>query len=513
MRDTYKILKYLRLSIDDGEGESNSIQYQRKLIDGYIEENFKGKQYYVDEIVDDGYSGTNFKRPGITRALELLNSGKFNCIIVKDLSRLGRDHIQIGNYIEHIFPAMEVRVISVNDQYDSDEHIGAPGGIDIALKNLIYELYSKDLSQKVKAARRVIMKKGKYNAPFAIYGYHKSNDSLVIDEYAGAIVARLFDMIDSGLSPTKVASIMNSEGVLTPAEYKKSQNYKRKWIQDDKKPCWNDGMIRRIISDEKYTGKMVLGKTERLKVGDPCSARRRPADEWVVVENTHPAIVSQAKFESVSKKVHTKPKHHGNNINHKPGIYYCANCGHTLSKSAKKNIALKCRYSVMSTESECISEKILLTDIQNVLGKILVKQFGVMQAAAKRYKESIKASSSISVDAINGEITILKKRRFASYEKFKDGDLSRTELDEIRNDISGRLEELQELLKAADKQEEFSEVKAHKADIVLNYGDENNFDENFINYFVKKVMVHKNKQLDITWNFGLNEFLDTKGGV
>lgn len=138
MDNTYRILKYLRISIDDeGDGESNSIQYQRKLLDGYIEEYFAGRKIYVQEIVDDGYSGTNFKRPGITRALELLNSGKFNCIIVKDLSRFGRDHIQVGNYLEHIFPAMEIRVISINDQYDSDEHIGSPGGIDIALKNLI----------------------------------------------------------------------------------------------------------------------------------------------------------------------------------------------------------------------------------------------------------------------------------------------------------------------------------------------------------------------------------------
>ena len=128
METSYKILKYLRLSIDDeGDGESNSITYQRKLVDGYIESNFVGRQIIVDEIVDDGYSGTNFNRPGITRALELLKAGKFNCIIVKDLSRFGRDHIQVGNYLEHIFPAMEIRVISVNDQYDSDEHIGSPG--------------------------------------------------------------------------------------------------------------------------------------------------------------------------------------------------------------------------------------------------------------------------------------------------------------------------------------------------------------------------------------------------
>ena len=513
MKETYKILKYLRLSIDDdGDGESNSIQYQRKLIDGYIDEHFKGKQLYIDEIVDDGYSGTNFRRPGITRALELLNSGKFNCIIVKDLSRLGRDHIQIGNYLEHIFPAMEIRVISINDQYDSDEHIGSPGGIDIALKNLIYELYSKDLSQKVKAARQTIMKSGKYNAPFAIYGYFKQSGTLIIDENTAPIVARIFDMIDSGFTTTQVASILNDEGVMTPAEYKKSLNYKRKWIRGEGKIYWTDSTIRRIISDEKYTGKMVLGKTERLKVGDPCSARRKSVDKWIVVENTHPAIVSQAKFESVGKKVHTHIKHHGNNVNHKTNIYYCANCGHALSKSGKINVALKCRYSIMSSDSKCVNEYIQLNEIKSVLGKILVKQFGIMQSQAKAYKENIETNSAVSLDSIKAEIEGLKRQRFSTYEKFKDGNISREELDEVRSRISNRLDELDNLLKTADKKEEVSELKTHKAEIILNYGDEDVFDDNFINYFVKKVMVHKDKQLDITWNFGLGEFLDETGG-
>ena len=324
MENTYKVLKYLRLSIDDeNEGESNSIQYQRKLIDEYISEHFNDKRLFVDEIVDDGYSGTNFHRPGITKALELLKDGKFDCIIVKDLSRLGRDHIKIGNYLEHIFPAMEIRVISINDQYDSDEHIGSPGGIDIALKNLIYELYSKDLSQKVKAARLTIMKTGKYNAPFPIYGYFKYNDSLIIDGVSGRIVARLFDMLDSGISPTAVAATFNAEWILTPADYKKSQNCTRKWKYDEKKSYWTDGTVRRIASDEKYTGKMVFGKTERLKVGDPCSARRKPVEQWIVVENTHPAIVSKEKFGRVAEKIHTRKNHHGNKINHKPSIFCC----------------------------------------------------------------------------------------------------------------------------------------------------------------------------------------------
>lgn len=513
MDNTYKILKYLRLSIDDeGDGESNSIQNQRKLLDGYIEEHFVGRKIFADEIVDDGYSGTNFKRPGITRALEMLNSGKFNCIIIKDLSRFGRDHIQVGNYLEHIFPAMEIRVISINDQYDSDEYIGAPGGIDIALKNLIYELYSKDLSQKVKAARRTIMKTGKYNAPFALYGYQKHNNSLIIDSVAGNVIMRMFEMLDTGYSTTQVATIFNSEEIPTPAEYKKAQNIKRKWNSAEKKAYWTDTTIRRLATDERYTGKMIFGKKERTKVGDPCSAKAKPPEEWIVIDDTHPALVTKERFESVNKNIHIRSKHHGNKVNHTPGIYCCGNCGHVLQKSGHKNITLKCRYSVMSAESKCLCEGIKLDDLHEILKNILSKQFEIMQCEAKKYKQSIYATSGGSTDVINGEIVKLKKERFTSYEKFKNGEISREELDAIRGNIAERMVELEELLKNADADVEISEIKTHRADTILNYGPEYEFDERFINYFIKQVKIHNDKVLDITWNFGLDEFLNKFGG-
>lgn len=513
METTYKILKYLRLSLDDeGDGESNSIQYQRKLIDGYIEEHFKDKKIFVDEIVDDGYSGTNFKRPGITKALELLNAGKFDCIIVKDLSRFGRDHIQVGNYLEHIFPAMEVRVISINDQYDSDEHIGSPGGIDIALKNLIYELYSKDLSQKVKAARRTIMKTGKFNAPYAFYGYQKHNDSLIIDAVSGRVMMRIFELLDTGNSTTQVAAIFNAEGIPTPSEYKKMQNVKRRWNYGDKKAYWTDTTIRKLATDERYTGKSIFGKTERTKVGDPCSAKRKPPEEWVVVENTHPALVTQERFDRVNANIHTRINHHGNKVNHKHSIYCCGHCGHTLQKSGKVNVTLKCRYSVMSAEKECLSDGIKLKELRELLKTILSKQFAVMQCEAKQYKTSISGGSGVSVDVVQGEIAMLKKQRFNAYEKFKNGDITREELDEIRGTIAKRMDDLDKLSKTADAEVEISEIKTHKADTILNYGNEEEFDDNFINYFVKRVKVHNDKVVDITWNFGLDEFLNEAGG-
>lgn len=448
----------------------------------------------------------------MARALELLNTGKFHCIIVKDLSRFGRDHIQVGNYIEHIFPAMGIRVISVNDHYDSNEHIGAPGGIDIAIKNLIYELYSKDLSQKVKAARRTIMKTGKYNSPFAMYGYLKSNGSLVIDNESGAIVRRIFDMLDSNISTTQVAAIFNDEGISTPAEYKEMQQCVRKWNYGDKKSCWTDVTIRRIAADERYTGNMVSGKRKRTVVGDPCSAKRIPAKEWVVVPNTHPALVSQEKFDRVGERIHIRNKHRENQVNHKPSIYRCGNCGHALQKTGSKNITLRCRYSIMNHSAECLSEGINLNELLDILKMILEKQFCIMQTEAANYKAALRNHNGMTVDEVEKKLAQLKAQRFHAYERYKNGDCFRQELDTIREKIAEHMNELEAVSKSVDEQVEASEIKTHKADVILNYGNEQKFDENFIQYFVKEVRIFNDKRLEVQWNFGLDEFLEDRGG-
>lgn len=218
------------------------------------------------------------------------------------------------------------------------------------------------------------------------------NDSLIIDDVSGRIVARLFDMLDSGISPTSVAATFNAEGILTPADYKKLQNCTRKWKYDEKKSYWTDGTVRRIASDEKYTGKMVLGKTERLKVGDPCSARRKPAEQWIVVENTHPAIVSKEKFDRVAEKIHTRKNHHGNKINHKPSIYCCGYCGHTLQKSGKKNLS----------ES---SSSMLSAVVKNGLGENMPVMLGLAENKSNPYCVYIYEKGKVR----KGEVSELRK--------------------------------------------------------------------------------------------------------
>ena len=165
----------------------------------------------------------------------------------------------------------------------------------------------------------------------------------------------------------------------------------------------------------------------------------------------------------------------------------------------------------MNTESDCLREGMKLADIQELMKIILVKQFGIMQLQAKKYKESIGSDSRVSAEVIEGEMAKLKRQRFNSYEKFKNGNISREELDEIRDAVAKRMKELEVLSNNMFEQAEISEVKTHKADIILNYTDEDEFSEDFIKYFVKKVEIYNDKQIKITWNFGLDEFLNEKG--
>ena len=177
----YVIAKYLRLSLEDGDldpiekDESNSISNQRKLLDNFIKQRITDKKLKVLEFVDDGKSGTSFERPAVSNLLALAKQGKINCIIVKDFSRWGRDYIAVGDYLEQIFPFLQIRFISVNDDYDSDTlQYGSAGMVDVGFKNIMHDLYSKELSQKMKLTKQQLFASGKYHSSFSFYGYLKS---------------------------------------------------------------------------------------------------------------------------------------------------------------------------------------------------------------------------------------------------------------------------------------------------------------------------------------------------
>ena len=250
---------YLRLSRDDGDKEeSGSITGQRELLRDYISQHPELREYAIR--IDDGFSGSTFERPGFQKMIEDVKAGRTDCIVVKDLSRFGRNYLDAGEYIEKIFPFLGVRFIAVNDGFDSSRPQDIDS-LDTSFKTLIYDLYSRELSGKVKNAKRIRAEKGLFLSPFAPYGYVKAPEDknrLVIDSGAADIVRKIFSLTIDGVRPSEIAAMFNRDGVPTPMLYKRAAGCSRdRWPSIHEENFWTQRTIIKILRDERYIGKCV----------------------------------------------------------------------------------------------------------------------------------------------------------------------------------------------------------------------------------------------------------------
>ena len=260
--NSYNACIYARLSRDDGDKlESDSIINQKALIRDFLSKH--PEIHAVSEKTDDGYSGVNFDRPAFQEMMEDIRSGKINCVVVKDLSRFGRNYIEAGNYIERVFPFLGVRFIAINDNYDSLDR-NQSDSLIIPFKNLINDAYCKDISVKIRSQLEIKRKKGQFIGAFAAYGYLKDEEDhnkLVVDTYASEIVRAIFKWKIQGMSQGRIANKLNMQGVLCPMEYKLSLGMKVQTnFRVHKKALWSSKAVTRILTNEIYTGVLVQGK-------------------------------------------------------------------------------------------------------------------------------------------------------------------------------------------------------------------------------------------------------------
>lgn len=317
------LAEYFRLSVEDGDiisndtkAESDSISHQRELITRYI----RDKQLYPTiqplEFVDDGYSGTNFDRPAVKEMLALVREGKICCIIVKDLSRFGRNYLEVGDYLEQIFPFMGVRFIAINDGYDSKDHIGTTGGIEISFKSLLYDMYSKDLSEKMRSSLLVRRKRGDFIGARAPFGYQFSDNKkvLAVDEVAAQYVRRIFGLANKGCGTGEIAKILNEEKIPTPGRYKNQE--KQQYYIMDKEGYWDCGKVRKILQNKVYLGTVVNGKVRVTEVGGS-HFRKVPDAEQICVPNMHKAIITEQEFLLASEVIKNNKGQKGKKHNQK----------------------------------------------------------------------------------------------------------------------------------------------------------------------------------------------------
>lgn len=329
----YTAALYMRLSKDDdGAAESASIITQRKMLRSYAAEH----GYVVfDEYVDDGWSGTNFDRPDFKRMIGDIEAKKVNMVITKDLSRLGRDYITAGQYTEIYFPSKGVRYIAIHDGYDSDSPYS-----DIApFKNVINEMYARDTSKKIRSAFATKMRDGAYIAAFAPYGYQKDpvdKNHLVVDRQSGQVVKRIFRMAAEGAPPAEIARSLNERGIPPPAVYRCMTHDGLDVNAYSKRQEWTSATIAKMLRNVVYLGHIAQGKTTKISFKSHLTLSN-PRDEWIVVENTHEALVDQETFDLVRRRTMARTcEKKGTFYNLFSGIAKCADCGRNMSTTGTR---------------------------------------------------------------------------------------------------------------------------------------------------------------------------------
>ena len=395
----YKVGAYLRLSKEEfsNEKESNSITNQKLIIDNYLKEH---KEYaLVDYYIDDGYSGTNFNRPEFQRMLEDIKNKKIDVIIIKDLSRLGRNYIETGNFIEVIFPGMGVSVISVNEncEIDSSDYYGDDY---LPLKNLFNDTYAKDISKKVRSSLIVKKYNGEFVGKLAPYGYikdPKDKHKFLIDKNVSHIIKKIFNMILNGKSRREVADFLNDNDILTPSEYLKINTDKDTTIMKK----WNPEMVNSILRNENYTGTLFQGKKRKLNYRIDKKIKL-DKENWIITENHHEAIISKEDFDKVQEILDRKSKvNKDRSIDILSGNLKCKCCGSNMIKRTSKGKVYYYCSNYYRTK-KCENNKSIS---KSIIDEFIKKELNVTEITRLNINNNIKYISVVS----NNEIEIVRK--------------------------------------------------------------------------------------------------------
>lgn len=465
---------YLRLSRDDGDKEeSNSITGQRELLRDFIRNHPELREYAVR--IDDGFTGSNFERPDFKKMMEDVKEGRTNCIIVKDLSRFGRNYLDAGEYIEKIFPFLGVRFIAVNDNYDSLGEKSASDDLVIPFKNLINEAYCRDISVKVRTQLEIKRKSGQYIGAFAVYGYMKDEtdkNRLVVDEYAADIVRDIFAWKLEGMSPQDIAVRLNQSGILSPMEYKKSLGMKfATSFKANAQAAWSANSVLRILKNPVYIGVLTQGKetTPSYKV------RKRiikPEDEWAVIPDSHEPIVRREDFETVQKvlTLDTRRSPDDSNVQLFSGMVFCGECGASMVRKTVPSGNKKYVYYVCSAHKQdksCSShgirdkalEEVVLETVKQYIRDVIDLDdiLSMTDTAPLRTAEAQKVQRQL--DKKRSEHERLQKLLMSLYENLADGIIDRDEYARLKQNYSGRAAECEKQMDAL--QESLVQIKEH----------------------------------------------------
>lgn len=517
-----RLALYLRLSLEDGgeKDESNSIGNQRKLIYEYLQQDSELSRYEVEEFCDDGWSGTNTDRPGLQRLLKEVKANHIRCILVKDMSRFSRDYIEMGTYLNQIFPFMGIRFIAVNDHYDSREQRGSAIEMDTAFRTLLYDLYSKDVSVKVKASFANKCANGEYVFGQAPFGYEKSREvknTVIVNGREAEIVRYIFSLAVQGRTSTQIARQLYGEGVPTAAQMR----HPERKDTDGKIHTWSANAVRNILNNRFYLGEMAYGKTVRRSVGSQ-SGIAVPREDWKVIRNHHEALIPEEIYERVSsfKTGHLTERKSTAKQNREKhplaGKLYCGGCGYSLNykpdRETNRYKRFECRKHALLRIPECCTYMSAALLEGTVL--MLLKKELMLCGNAGKQKESLSSFQRAGARFLRKKLEKgrreqkqLQAEKDNLYEQYALKAISREEYQERSGELTERLAsssvgEAEAAGKLAVLESEAREVEADMEQLI-RYAHIEELTQEVVHAFIRKVSVYKDKRIEIEWNFNM----------
>ncbi len=504
----WKTAIYARLSREDGDKpESDSIVNQKLLLENYILSH--GDMELVATYMDDGFTGTNFDRPDFRRMMADMEGKRIDCVVVKDLSRFGRDYIDVGHYLERWFPEHGVRFIAVNDGVDSER---GPYDMLLPVKNVFNEQYARDISRKVKSAVQTKQKQGAFIGAFSSYGYRKDpedRNKLIVDPCAAPVVKRIFDLFESGVGKVKIAKLLNGEAIPCPSEHKRLNGERyNNGRRIHSTTYWTYATIHRMLQNQMYAGSMEQGRAPRQTLHG--KAKRLERSQWMVVEGTHEAIIGPEQWERVQALLSkdTRTLSFEGNVSPFAGFLRCGDCGRAMSKTGRPSGISYCcgsykRYGPAVCTRHAVSqralENIVLADLNRVINS--VGDLGkAVQAAVEQPKE--RRNLQAEQERCQGGLNRLYRLKKAAYEDFKEGLINREDFLRYKADYERQEEQLAaQMARLGEPEKEEDALGTAWVEELLRHGKLTVLDRATLAETIERILIFEDGKIEITYLF------------
>lgn len=524
-RELYQTAIYARLSVEDNGKDSDSLEAQVQYLKLFLEDKPQMELRWI--FTDNGFSGTNYERPEFQKMMDLVRAGRINCIIVKDLSRLGRNYIDTGNFLQKICPLLNLRLIAVNDRYDT-AFAGTNEEMSMSVLNIVNDMYAKDISRKICSSLQGKMERGEYIGNYAPYGYEKDPENknhLIVDPVTAPVVRRIYELRASGIGVMKIAAILNEAGIPSPGRYRYERGIITNNNKKGKELLWNRHVLMDLLKNVVYIGHLAQARSrEALHQGVPFHWTTK--EEWVVCQNTHEAVIDKALYVRVQEINQSRTAAHKENsgkydylpkaVNPYGKKLVCADCGSAMklvrSISKKKDKAyftFKCPRYMEHGRRGCRDKAISQTELDQAVISTVRTHIHLLaehKPVIKRLMEQKKKEESLGegekeIQKTEQEIRRRETLRNGLYMDFKNGILTEEEYrytkQKYGEDIERLKNQIEEHRNRQKEKEDKADPYAHWLSLIDCYEHTEEVNSQLVEALIEEVRVYEEKHIEI----------------